>query len=57
MLGSMEDGLRVVNDLLLLPDFGEELVERGLSIDQNVRLRINVYEFMRFWKEKYLIQT
>lgn len=53
----MEDGLRVVNDLLLLPDFGEELVERGLSIDQNVRLRINVYEFMRFWKEKYLIQT
>ena len=42
LLGSVEDGLRVVNDLLLLPDFGEELVERGFSIDQNVRLRINV---------------
>jgi hypothetical protein len=42
LLGSMEDGLRVVNDLLLLPDFGGEVGKKGFQVDLNVRLRIYI---------------
>jgi hypothetical protein len=50
----MEDGLRVVNNLLLLPDFGEELVKRGVSIDRNVWLRIYILGVHEILKREIL---